>query len=357
MPADSGGFVVTLGNDTVSAESFVRSGERIEGAIVRRVPRTTIMRYVMTLAPTGLPTRLEYNVRLADGTMLPNGARTVIVAFTADSVVTRIVRDTTVTRRVAARNAYPELDGAVSLYGLPIAALNAMNSDSVRFVSYVPGSAQGSASPVAKRGAGTNRYWVYSFGNPIEVVTDAAGRVLSVDGSRTTLRIQSRRQATVDVAALATAFTRRERAIGPIAALSPRDSASVSIGGARISVDYGSPSTRGRRIWGPNGVLGDTLWRTGANTSTKFITATALSIGGNTLPAGTFSLMTLAVPGRYQLIFHAGDAEVLRVPLQATPITPGVERFQILIEPAGDRAGNIRLRWDTLELSTAFMVP
>jgi hypothetical protein len=351
---DSGAFIVLLGNDTISAESYTRAGDRVEGTIVRRMPRTSVLRYVMTLAPSGLASRLEYNVRLPDGSMLPNGARSVTATFTADSVFTEILRDEPYTRRVAARNAYPEIDGAVSFNALPIAALKATGRDSASFVAYAPGASQGSESPVASRGS--NRYWVYSFGNPTEVATDASGRILSVDGSRTTLRIQSRRQPPMDVAVLASGFLERERTSGPLVALSLRDSVIASVGGARISVGYGRPAARGRTVWGANGVLGDTLWRTGANQSTKFITDADISIGGGTLPAGTYSLMTLAVPGRYQLIFYARDTVVLRVPLQATALDPRVERFTIVVEPTGKRAGVLRLRWDALELSTPFSV-
>jgi hypothetical protein len=353
-PTESGAFVVTLGNDTISVESFTRTGNRIEGVIVRRVPRTTVVRYTMTVAPSGLPARLEYNTRLPDGTRLPNGARTVIATFTSDSVFTVIHRDSIATVRVGARNAYPEIDGAVSFYALPIAALNALNRDSARFVTYPPGATQGYANAVARRGP--NRYWVYSEGNPVEVLTDPASRILSIDGSRTTVRIQSRRQAAVDVAAIMTAFAERERISGPIVALSPRDSVIASISGVRIAIDYGRPAARGRKIWGPNGVLGDTLWRTGANRSTQFITEGALSIGGRVLAPGTYGLMTLAVPGRYQLIFYQNDAEVVRVPLQATSLDPPFERFTILVERSGDRSGTLRLRWETVELSVPFTV-
>lgn len=354
-PAASGGYVVTLGNDTVSAESYSRVGDRIEGVVMRRVPRTVVLRYTMTLGASGLPSRLEYNTRLSDGALLPNGAQSIAVTFSGDSAITRITRDSVTTTRVAAPNAYPDLDGAVSLYGLPITALKRMNRDSATFVAYVPGAPSGAPAPVVRRGR--NSYWLYSFGNPIEVTTDDGGQVLSVDGSRTTLRVRSHRQAAVDVAALATDFARREAITGPVVALSPRDTVLATVGGARFLVDYGRPAARGRRIFGPDGVLGDTLWRTGANQSTKFRTDGAISIGGQNLPSGTYTLMTLAVPGRYQLIFLEGDSERLRVPLQATALAPRVERFTIAIDAAGERSGTIRLRWDTTELAVPFTVP
>ena len=157
--------------------------------------------------------------------------------------------------------------------------------------------------------------------------------------------------------ALATDFARRERISGPVGSLSPRDTVNATVGGARFWVDYSRPAARGRAIFGPNGVLGDTLWRTGANQSTQFRTDVAISIAGQTLPPGTYTLTTLAVPGRYQLIFSEGDNERLRVPLQTTTLSSRVERFTIAIEPTQERAGRILLRWDTMELAVPFTVP
>lgn len=49
VASDSGTYVLRLGNDTVAAESYTRAGDRIAGIVVRRVPRTTVLRYVVTL--------------------------------------------------------------------------------------------------------------------------------------------------------------------------------------------------------------------------------------------------------------------------------------------------------------------
>src|SRR5687768_11097135 len=287
---DAAAFVVTLGNDTLSAESFTRTGNRIDGVVVRRSPRTVVMRYTMQLGPTGMPTRLEYNTRLPDGSMLPNGARTIVVTYTGDSAITEIHRDSVMTRRVAARDAYPEIDGAVSYHRFPIAALRAANRDSGAFTAYLAGATRGEVIPVARRAA--NRWWVYSFGSPIEVTTDDGGRIMNVDASRTTFRIRARRQPPMDLSAMAARFLERERAAGPLA-ISPRDSVSATIGDARVAIGYGRPSARGRRIWGTNGVLGDTLWRTGANASTRLTTTAPLFIGGQPLAAGNYVVTTL----------------------------------------------------------------
>jgi hypothetical protein len=344
--AQSGAFVVTLGRDTISAESYSRAGNRVEGTIVRRSPRTSVVRYVLTLAPDGSAQRIVYNTRLADGSMLPNGAQSFTVDFTADSTVTRTLRnDSTRIMTVRAGNPFPEIDGAVSFYATAIAALKAMKRDSADFAAYVGGANGAEPMPVARRAA--DRYWVYSFGSPIEVTVDASGNVVSVDASQTTVRIKSRRQAAVDVMAIANAWTARERATGTMGALSPNDSTVATVGAARVRIEYGRPSARGRLIWGPNGVLGDTLWRTGANASTKLILSAPVTLGGKAIPAGNHVLTTLAIPGRYQLIVTQEGREVARVPLTAKPLSPKVERFTIAIE-----GGLLKLIWDDQELST-----
>lgn len=348
-PQDAAAFVVTLGNDTLSAETFTRSGDRIEGSVVRRSPRTTVLRYSMRLGSDGLPTRLEYNTRLPDGSMLPNGARTVVVTYRSDSVITEVQRDSTVVRRVAARDAYPEIDGAVSYHAFPIAALRASGRDSANYVAYVAGASRGEEMPIARRGP--NRWWIYSFGSPIEITTDDAGRIQRVDASRTTFRIQATRMPPMDLSTIAARFLERERAAGPLTALSPRDSLSATIGSVGVSIGYGRPSARGRRIWGPDGVLGDTLWRTGANMSTRLTTTAPMMVGHAELAAGNYVVTTLAVPGRYQLILSQGDREVVRVPLSSRLLDPPVEQFTMVIEPTTERAAVLRLRWDTQELS------
>jgi hypothetical protein len=343
----TGGFVVTLGRDTISAESYTRTGTRVEGTVVRRSPRTTVVRYVLTLAADGTARRLEYNTRLADGSIPPNGAQWITVDFAKDSAVSRFMRrDSTHSMSARVVNPFPEIDGAVSFYAVPIAALNAMARDSADFNAYVGTARQGEPSPVAKRAPG--RYWVYSFGSPIEVTTDDAGIVVSVDGSRTTVRTMARRQPSVDVVALATTWAAREQTAGAMGALSFNDSTIAMVGPARVTIQYGRPATRGRVIWGPNGVLGDTLWRTGANASTKFIVSAPVTLGGKAIPAGNYVLTTLAIPGRYQLIVSQEGREIARVPLTARAVSPSVERFTIAIE-----GGRLKLTWDTQELSAS----
>ena len=116
-------------------------------------------------------------------------------------------------------------------------------------------------------------------------------------------------------------------------------------------------------------MLGDTIWRTGANTATSFTTDHDLVIDGKTIPAGAYTLWT-HVPrdnSRYELIFNKvigewgtdyhGDQDLARVPLAVSRLTSPVEAFAISVEPRmGETAGVIKLQWGTTQLAVPFAV-
>ena len=362
---ESGAFVARLGNDTVGVDRYTRVGNRIEGDFLQRAPRAIVTHYVITLDAAGMPSQYEISQRLPDGSVVPNGARASTVTFTGDSAITRIQRDSVITRRMAARNAFPYLNFAGSFFQLPVSALRASNRDSAAYA--IVGAAGAAPTPMSVVRKGTNRYWVFIFGSPYDVITADNGLVESVDGARTTQHIYARRQASADVAALATMFAERERQSRAMGILSPRDTVNATVGSGKLWVDYGRPSARGRRVFGENGVLGDTIWRTGANAATQFRTDVPLTVMGQTIPAGTYTLWTVALPGRYQLIFnkqigqwgteYKPEQDLARVPLQATTLAQPVDRFTIAVEPTSGNAGVLKLRWDTTELAVPFTTP
>ncbi|MBS1807588.1 MAG: DUF2911 domain-containing protein [Acidobacteria bacterium] len=73
---------------------------------------------------------------------------------------------------------------------------------------------------------------------------------------------------------------------------SPRQSASLSIPGHTITLDYGAPSVRGRKIWGGLLPFGK-VWGMGANESTKLTFDLPIKIRGKTIAPGTYSLLSV----------------------------------------------------------------
>lgn len=85
-------------------------------------------------------------------------------------------------------------------------------------------------------------------------------------------------------------------------AASPAASLTQTVGLTKISIDYSRPSRRGRKIFG--GILPyGTIWRTGANSTTKFSIDKAITLGGKELKAGTYSLYTIPGENEWEVIF------------------------------------------------------
>lgn len=71
----------------------------------------------------------------------------------------------------------------------------------------------------------------------------------------------------------------------------PRGAVSTDVGGASVSVDFGRPDLAGRMLDELLGMLPeDRVWRAGENQVTILETSAAVMIGGEMIPAGSYSL-------------------------------------------------------------------
>lgn len=142
---------------------------------------------------------------------------------------------------------------------------------------------------------------------------------------------------------------------------SPRDTARATLGGAKVLVDYGRPSKRGRAIFGGLVPWGQ-VWRTGANAATQLETSTTLVVGGTTIPAGKYTLYTLPTEKGVQLIvnkqtgqwgteYHQ-EQDLARIAMRSSTAAAPVEQFTIALEPAGQGL-TLKMSWDT----TVWSVP
>ena len=75
------------------------------------------------------------------------------------------------------------------------------------------------------------------------------------------------------------------------------------INGATITINYGSPSVKGREIWGKL-VPFNQVWRAGANDATTFETDKEVTIEGSKLPAGKYSFFVIPNEKECVIIFN-----------------------------------------------------
>jgi hypothetical protein len=156
-------------------------------------------------------------------------------------------------------------------------------------------------------------------------------------------------------ASLALALTTAAAALSAQPPGSPHDTASATVDGAKVSITYGRPYMRGRKIIGGLVPYGR-VWRTGADESTTLTTDAPLIIGGAAVPAGKVSLYTLPSPQGWKLIINKQTGQwgteydeaqdLARVDMTAKALAAPVDQFTIKIE-----GGQIRLAWELTEVS------
>lgn len=84
---------------------------------------------------------------------------------------------------------------------------------------------------------------------------------------------------------------------------SPPRTAEGEIGSATVTVKYGSPSVRGRTIFGDLVPYGN-IWRSGANEASTITFSEDVIVEGEALPAGTYALFTIPGEKAWTVIFN-----------------------------------------------------
>lgn len=146
---------------------------------------------------------------------------------------------------------------------------------------------------------------------------------------------------------------------------SPRATVSQVIGFTSVSVDYGRPAVKGRKIWGGQ-VPYDSVWRAGANVNTILAVTSPFTIGGKSLPAGKYGLHMIPTTGTWTIALSkeanawgsfsysaSEDAARFTVTPQPAPMT---ERLQYTMEDVTDSTVTVTLRWEKLAIALPISV-
>ena len=143
---------------------------------------------------------------------------------------------------------------------------------------------------------------------------------------------------------------------------SQRAEVSQTIGITDITIVYHRPLVGGRVIWDSLVPYGK-VWRTGANEATTLVTPVDLIIGGNTVPAGSYTIFTMPNKDKWTLIISKKTGEwgtdypgqtndLARVDMKVSALPSPVENFTISFEKAGNGA-NLNIDWDTTRATVA----
>lgn len=360
---DSGSFVVQLGQDTTSVESYTRSATRLEVYQVARTPRVlrrhfvydfasgTLSAFSMVVNPPGAPPTqtihatwaadsLQLETKTGDAPLkiskvgLPAGTLFVASSSPWTTYETQMLK--------LVQSKQPELAAPLLFLGAP-APLQ------VRVRTLAAGSVELSNDR----------------GDLFQVAVDKHGHIQAVTPVAGTGQFTVTRVKSLDLDRMAADFAAREKAGTGLGVLSPRDTVTAAnVGGATLWVDYGRPHRRGRVVFGKVVPWGE-VWRTGANAATQFKTDKALDFGGTVVPAGFYTLWTIPAAQGWKLVVnsetgqwgtaHNAAKDVFTIDMQVTALPEPLETFTIGVDPT-PQGGVLRFDWDTTRASAAFKV-
>ena len=140
------------------------------------------------------------------------------------------------------------------------------------------------------------------------------------------------------------------------------------VGLTEIEVDYNRPSKRGRVIFG-NLVPFGKIWRTGANSGTEISFSTDVSINGENINEGTYSIFSIPNEDSWQIIFYS-DTDLWSVPrnweeskiifqsnFKSNTNNKVVETFSISFEDITNNNVNLVFSWDDTNVIVPIDVP
>lgn len=152
----------------------------------------------------------------------------------------------------------------------------------------------------------------------------------------------------------ATTFAQAPKVDFPAA--SPACTLKQRVGLTDIEIVYSRPGVKGRKIFGSLVPYGE-VWRTGANSATKFTVSTPVKINGAEIPAGTYGLFTIPgedewtiiinkVSGQWGAYKYDAKDDVVRVTAKPAKLSMHIESFLIDINGITDDSATMYLAWD-----------
>jgi hypothetical protein len=125
---------------------------------------------------------------------------------------------------------------------------------------------------------------------------------------------------------------------------------------SNIELSYSRPNVKGRKIFGDLVPFGK-VWRTGANQATTITFGDPVTIGGTTIPAGKYGLLSIPGADEWTIIIthqldvtnaaaYKPDQDIVRI--KATPQTLpfSLETFTMIFADVTSSTLNLQLLWD-----------
>lgn len=364
---DRGALVLRLGPDTMLVERFELSPGRLYVESALRAPRAAFRTIDARLNPDGSLASMTVATFDPANPRGSSATDSATVALSADSTIYSL--------GIGANKSFIRLPGRADvLLSVPgtfwfpnyalVAATRAPRAVGDSIVG-IMSMRLGAYPLLIERVAPDTLRLRSQIAGTVRLIVRPDGKLAGFDGTGSSMGYIGTRVDWIDIDSVSRAFAAKERATGAVGILSARDTAEAYIAGARLLVDYGRPSKRGRRIFG-NVVAWNAVWRTGANLATHFSTSRALQFGTTVLPAGTYTLHTIPTPESWTLLVSSQTGQwgtsaldpamiVARIPMRVERRDTIVETLTIGFRETA-AGGVLRLEWDDTVAEADFVV-
>lgn len=125
---------------------------------------------------------------------------------------------------------------------------------------------------------------------------------------------------------------------------------------SKISVDYGRPAVKGRKIFGEL-VPYNKVWRAGANEATKITFGQNVNFGGKMVMAGNYSLFVVPQEKEWKVILNSNANQwgaytydeklnIAEVTVPVQKLNDKQESFEITFQPLDDHSTDLVMKWD-----------
>lgn len=149
---------------------------------------------------------------------------------------------------------------------------------------------------------------------------------------------------------------------------SPFSKVEQKVGLTDVTFEYSRPGVKGRTIFGDLVPYGK-LWRAGANKNTQITFSTDVTIGEQTVKAGTYAIFVTPNAESWEVVFYSDannwgtpkkwdDSKVAaKVTAQVHEVPFNVETFTIDINAITNSGGNLEFIWEKTWVGVPFSVP
>lgn len=141
---------------------------------------------------------------------------------------------------------------------------------------------------------------------------------------------------------------------------SPNASITETIATTHVTLTYGRPGVKGRKIFGGLEEYGK-VWRAGANEATVFAISRNVKINGQLLPKGVYGFFLLPTAKEWTIIFNKqadqwgafnynAKLDALRIPVK--PETGSKQEWlSYSFDELKDASAKLTMSWDTVRIS------